>query len=64
MVRPEQLVLDQVGQVRRIANLNCSITEIAARWSAGALEADLRSWAACTHLSDDAATPTPATRME
>jgi broad specificity phosphatase PhoE len=53
-----------MGQVRRIANLNCSITEIAARWSGGELEADLRCWAACAHLSGDAATPTPTTRME
>ncbi len=39
-------------QLRQIVKQNCAITEIAARSRDGVLETQLRSWAACAHLSD------------
>jgi len=44
-----------VEALRHGENHNCSITEIAIRSHAETLEAELRSWAACAHLSGSAA---------
>lgn len=41
-----------IRRLRQVAKRNCSITELAARWRDGVLEAELRGWAACAHLSD------------